>query len=298
MHGHRLTGSVLAFLVMALVLVLTDANPAAAKRSALSSATETVAYPASMSALGDSITRGFNAAGWFNDWPSRSWPTGTDQTVNSHYLRLAALDGAIRGHAYNDARSGAKMGALAGHATTSVSQGAEYVTILMGANDACTDTEQQMTSVSAFRSRFKAAMDVLAGQQPEPRVLVASIPDLKRLWQVGKNSLSARTAWSAYGICHSMLARPLATAQGDVDRRARVRQRVMDYNATLAEICTAYRFCRYDGGAVFGYPFVLSQLSRWDYFHPNTTGQAVVADVTWKAGYWATRALTATAANG
>jgi lysophospholipase L1-like esterase len=290
MHAPRSARSAAALLLMALVAVLAGASPAAAERAerpASTAAAEAGTYPSSISALGDSITRGFNAAGWFSDWPSRSWSTGTYSTVDSHYARLRALNPAIRGQAYNDARTGAKMGALATQATTSVSQGAEYVTVLMGANDACTETEEQMTTVSALRTRFTNGMEVLAGQQPQPQVLVASIPDLRRLWQVGKNSSSARSAWSAYGICQSMLARPLSTDQADVDRRARVRQRVVDYNTALAEVCATYTFCRYDGGAVFGYPFALSQLSGWDYFHPNTAGQAVLADVTWQAGFWA-----------
>ena len=302
MRGHGLTGSALAFLLTTLLL-LTGAAPASAERSAASAASgeaaaaaEAPAYPTSMASLGDSITRGFNAAGWYSDWPSRSWSTGTYAAVDSHYTRLRELSPAITGDAHNNARTGAKMGALAAQATTSVSQGAEYVTILMGANDACTETEQQMTTVSAFRTRFTNAMEVLAGQTPQPRVLVASIPDLRRLWQVGKDSSAARSAWSAYGICQSMLARPRSTDQADVDRRARVRQRVVDYNAALADVCSAYSFCRYDGGAVFGYPLALSQLSGWDYFHPDTSGQAVLADVTWDAGFWAASDQAAAAA--
>jgi lysophospholipase L1-like esterase len=276
-HRHLLTGPLAALLVGAFVLLSTGQ----------ASADRAPDHPASMSALGDSLTRGFNAAGWHRDWPSRSWSTGTNATVDSHYTRLSALDDAILGRAYNNAVTGAKMGALAGQALTSVSQRAEYVTILMGANDACTDTEAQMTSVTAFRSRFKAAMDVLDGQSPQPHVLVASLPDLERLWQVGRNSSAARTAWSTYDICQSILADPLSTDRSDVERRARVQRRVKDFNAQLAEVCATYRFCRYDGGAVFGYPFSLSQLSGWDYFHPNTAGQAVLADLTWDAGYWA-----------
>ena len=53
-------------------------------------------------------------------------------------------------------------------------------------------------------------------------------------------------------------------------------------------MCANYASCRYDDGAVFGYPFQLSHLSTWDYFHPNTSGQAVLADVTWRAGFWPT----------
>jgi hypothetical protein len=36
---------------------------------------------------------------------------------------------------------------------------------------------------------------------------------------------------------------------------------------------------------VFGYPFTLDQLSTIEHFHPNVTGQAVLAEVTWEAGF-------------
>jgi hypothetical protein len=42
---------------------------------------------------------------------------------------------------------------------------------------------------------------------------------------------------------------------------------------------------RFDDNAVFSYRFTLSQVSQWDYFYPNTAGQAVLADVTYNAGY-------------
>ena len=243
-------------------------------------------YPTSMASLGDSITRGFNAGGWYSDWPSRSWSTGTDSAVTSHYSRLAKLNRKRTVSAWNDADTGAKMAALPDQATRARSQGARYVTILMGANDACTSSEAGMTPVLQFRADFASAMGILMDQATKPQVLVASIPDLHRLYEVGKNSSSARNAWSSFGICQSMLADPGSGDQEDVDRRARVRQRVMEYNAELAAVCGTYATCKYDGGAVFGYPFELSHLSTWDYFHPNTSGQAVLADVTWRAGFW------------
>ena len=83
-----------------------------------------------------------------------------------------------------------------------------------------------------------------------------------------------------------MLAHPTSTLQADVDRRDRVQQRVIDYNSALQAACAAYGdHCRYDGGAVFGYPFVLSQASSWDYFHPNTSGQTALAAVTWPTSF-------------
>src|ERR687886_647810 len=128
--------------------------PVAAATAALLVGTPAVAdtAPSSMAALGDSITRGFDSCGWFTDCPSRSFSTGTDTAVDSHYQRILARNSAISGHAYNDARSGAKIADLAGQVSTAVGQHAQYVTILMGANDACTKTEAAMTPVSTFES--------------------------------------------------------------------------------------------------------------------------------------------------
>src|SRR5215207_11615330 len=71
------------------------------------------AYPNSMAALGDSITRAFNTCIFpFVDCPANSWATGTNATVNSFYSRLLAVNPGISGHLFNDARSGAKIADL------------------------------------------------------------------------------------------------------------------------------------------------------------------------------------------
>lgn len=245
------------------------------------------AVPTSMASLGDSITRGFNACGWFFDCTSRSWSTGSGNGVTSHFERLRATDTTMQ-TAYNDARSGAQMDELPAQASAAVSQGAGYVTILMGANDACTSSESTMTVVADYEADFRSAMATLDPDARGVKVFVASIPDIYRLWQVGKDSSSARSAWSGYGICQSMLANPTSTDQADEDRRQRVRQRVIDFNTVLRSVCAEYANCKDDGGAVFGYPFELGHLSGWDYFHPNTTGQNILAEETWAVGFaWA-----------
>jgi lysophospholipase L1-like esterase len=250
-------------------------------------ADEPLAVPTSMASLGDSITRGFNTCGWFFDCTSRSWTTGADDGVDSHFERLRAIDPAMSSRS-NLARTGAKVAELPGQAQGAVDREAGYVTVLIGANDACTSSEDTMTSVADFEASVTAAFDVLAGAATPPHVLVASIPDIHRLWEVGKDSSSARTAWSSYGICQSMLANPRSMDDADVERRARVRQRVVDFNAVLADVCGQHAFCTDDGQAVFSFPFERSHLSTWDYFHPNTSGQNVLAEVSWAAGFdWA-----------
>ena len=242
--------------------------------------------PSSMASLGDSISRGFNACGWYVDCTSRSFSTGSYASVNSHYLRIRAVNAAINGKNYNDARSGAKASDMAGQAASAVGQGVGYVTLLIGANDACTSSESTMTSVATFRGQIDTALTTLHNGLPSAQVFVMSIPDIKRLWQVGSVSSSARSTWGLFGICQSMLANPTSTAAADVARRDRVRQRVVDFNGQLAQACAAYGTnCLFDNNAVFGYPFALSQISTWDYFHPNASGQAALAQVSYTAGF-------------
>ena len=143
-----------------------------------------------------------------------------------------------------------------------------------------------MTPVTTYRSQLDSALSRLKAGLPNAAVFISSVPDIKRLWFIGKDSSSARNAWSGFKICQSMLANPQSTAQADVDRRNRVQQRVIDFNTQLAQACTAYGAnCDFDGNAVFNYPFVLSEVSSWDYFHPNTTGQRTLASVSYPAGF-------------
>jgi lysophospholipase L1-like esterase len=248
--------------------------------------TALAAPPSSIASTGDSITRAFNTGGFpYIDAPANSWSTGTNATVNSHYRRLLALNPATAGRAYNNAASGADMADLNGQAQRTVSQGVEYVTVLMGANDVCSSSEASMTPVPTFRAQFQTAMQTLTTGLPAARIYVVSIPDVYRLWEVYRTSVTAWLVWSSAGICQSLLANPWSYSSADVARRARVRQRNIDYNTQLAEVCAAFVTCRFDGNAVFNTAFVRSDVTTRDYFHPSLAGQAKLAAVSWAAGY-------------
>ena len=90
--------------------------------------------PASMAAIGDSITRAYDVCCSYGDHPGQSWSTGytSYDGIASHYERIRQLNPAITGHAYNDAVSGAKMAAAPTQAGQAVSQDARYVPILLG----------------------------------------------------------------------------------------------------------------------------------------------------------------------
>ncbi|WP_066940703.1 SGNH/GDSL hydrolase family protein [Microtetraspora fusca] len=237
-----------------------------------------------MAALGDSISSGFNACGWYVTCASRSWSTGDSSDVNSHYMRLRKLIPEIDGHNVNLAVPGATSADLVGQAQEAVAQGARYVTVLIGAEDACKATEKEMTPVDVFERRVGEALAVL--RPTGARVFVSSIPDLRRLWSLGRTSLLARGIWALGHVCPTMLADPTSTAAVDRLRRERVRGRVMAYNDRLEKACLAYGpACRYDGGAVFSFPYTLRHVSGWDYFHPNGEGQRALAKVTFEAAF-------------
>lgn len=240
------------------------------------------AYPSSIASTGDSITRAFNDC-WFPyvDCPSASWTTGTSSY--SHYSRLRSVNPAITGRTYNHAVTGADMADLFGQVQGVIGRGAEYVTILMGANDVCASSESGMTPVDTFRAQFSAAMASLTTSLPSARVFVSSIPNIRQLFDLYRWDLGANSVWAVAGICQSMLANPWSNSSGDVARRARVQQRNVDYNTVLGQVCATHTNCRYDNGAVYSTAFTRSDVTTRDYFHPSVAGQAKLANVTWAA---------------
>jgi lysophospholipase L1-like esterase len=242
--------------------------------------------PGSMAGIGDSITRATDVCCWYGDHPPQSWTTGGGafDGIRSHYERIRSLNPAIAGRNHNDARAGAKMRDAQGQAQIAVTQGARYVTILMGANDVCTRSPSTMTSVSEFREQFAATMSVLvAGLPAESHVFVSSIPNVYRLWQVLRSDPAAQFVWAVAQICQSMLS----PANTEADRQA-VLARNRAFNDVLAEVCGQHAMCRFDDYAVFNFPFSAGHVSRLDYFHPNLSGQATLASLTWQSSWWAT----------
>jgi lysophospholipase L1-like esterase len=240
--------------------------------------------PSSMVAIGDSITRAYDVCCSYGDHPGQSWSSGSTSYdgIASHYERIRQLNPAITGHAYNDAVSGAKMSAAPTQAEKAVSQGARYVTILLGANDLCTSSPSAMTSTEDFRAQFSQAMATLMAQDRTPYVFVSSIPNLYQLWQVLHTNSLARWVWATANICPSMLGANRTEAE-----RQQVVAREQAFNQALAEVCAAYARCRWDNGEVYNYRFTASQVSTLDFFHPSLSGQAALARVTWAASWWA-----------
>ncbi|WP_010475366.1 SGNH/GDSL hydrolase family protein [Streptomyces sudanensis] len=236
--------------------------------------------PASVAAVGDSITRGFDACELLTDCPNASWATGSDIRVNSLALRLLGAP-ALASRSWNLARSGARVAELPEQMESAARRKPGLVAVMVGANDACRPSADLMTPVADFRASFETAMARLRRAAPRTQVYVASIPDLRRLWVTGRDHPVGRQVWQL-GVCASMLADAQDLGPAAEERRERVRARVIAYNEVLRDVCARDERCRHDGGAVFAYAFDGTQLSPWDVFHPSRDGQGKLAEIAYR----------------
>lgn len=280
-----------------------------------------VAPPKVMAALGDSITRAFNSdgpgcpTGPALDCPKNSWSTGTNPAVNSQFQRIEAIDPGRVPVAFNDAVSGSRAEHLLSQAQAAASQNADYVTVEIGANDACRSTIDAQTPTATFRSQVETALGTLVGADPKVYIEMLSIPDINQLRTIFTSppDQNALLRWSLFNTCQALLANPLSTAQADVDRRAAFRTQVIAYNGALADVCAEFKRCRFDNNAVFNSSFTTADVatvtntgalpgtdvfdsievfgpgaipgSTADYFHPSLLGQASLAETSWNATF-------------
>ncbi len=201
-----------------------------------------------------------------------SWATGSRQGISSVSERLGASG------SWNLARSGARVADLPGQARAAAAHRPAMVTVLIGANDACASDVGAMTAVADFRTSFDSALSYLHRTLPGTQVLVASIPDLQRLWSVGAVQPAGPRGVEAGPV-------PVDAGRPDLRQRGRPGPahrgtgpgRGVQRGARTG--LRAVRRCRYDGGAVFRYPFGTGDLSRWDWFHPNERGQGALARI-------------------
>jgi lysophospholipase L1-like esterase len=279
-RGRRFVAVLAGALVAALPLALPAALPAAAVAPSASAA-----LPNSMAAIGDSITQGFDDCCSFGSHPQDSWSTGNGWPANgvlSHYQRILSVHPAIAGHEYNDSVPGATVADAQNQAAMAVTQRAQYVTILIGANDVCTGTIASMTTTAAFQSAFQSTLSTLESGLPSAaHIFVSSIPNIYQLWSVLHTNPTAEAIWSGAHICQSMLA----TSNTEAQRQQVLAQEEAD-NAVLRQVCTQYANCRWDNDATFNAAFTPAEVSNIDYFHPSQAGQATLATITWSSSWW------------
>jgi lysophospholipase L1-like esterase len=263
---------------MSRIRVVLVAGLATASFMTVGASGASAAFPNKVTSMGDSITRAFQTCFFpFTDCPQNSWATGTSSTVKSVFFRIREHNSSAT--ATNRAVSGAKVASLNNEAKQAVSDKAEFVTILIGANDACANPP---TSQASFTSAFQESINTLKSGLPNARIYVASIPNLFHLWELFHNNRTATLSWEFTKECPGIMTEPTSEGTAAKARRAAALAAEEGYDATLKNICAATANCQYDNGAVFAAKFVESEVSRNDFFHPSISGQTSLA-----AGAWA-----------
>lgn len=277
---------IFAFSALALALLTVPFAAEAGKPSGGGTGT---GLPSSMASTGDSITRAFDVCCWPGiDQPAYSWSTGDGASdgITSHYEHILAKNSQIKGKNYNDAKTGAKMIDLQAQVHTAATQGAQYITILMGANDVCTSSAATMTPTATFQSQFQAAINDIKANAPSAKVYVLSIPNVYQLWQIEHTNGQAYATWASLNICQSMLYE----GNTEADRQVVVAHEA-ELNGVLASLTAqAGPNFFWDGNATYSYAFKDTEVSHIDFFHPSAAGQATLATISWRAGPFASLA--------
>ena len=236
-------------------------------------------FPSSMVALGDSITAAYGSCLAPTACPRNSWSTGDGTQVNSHYRKILSANPSIKGHATNLARQGAVAADLIGQANTAVAVPVDYVTVQVGANDAC---RGDMTPAGTFRTQVGEALFTITNGMPQAHVLVVSLPNIYRLWEIGHDNRIALAAWRS-GACPNLLTNPASMEPADVNRRQVFADQIAAYNSQLADACASVPRCRFVD--ISGFGFELTMLSAIDFFHPNASGQQALSDSTYPGSF-------------
>ena len=259
--------------------------------TASASATPPATGPATtLAVLGDSLSRGFDACDHYGDCPSVSWAGGSDPRIGSLADRIGEqTNGPV--HVRNVAVSGATVADLDSQVTAALRTRPDLVTLLIGANDVCRASLDEMTSTTDYATAVSGALDRVAAAAPNATILVASIPDVTALLPAAADDPTARFLWSRAGGCATALADPQSNSYDAQTRRAAVVKRIEEYDTVLAGACVAHAHCVYDDGALNAYRPSLAQLSALDRFHPSIAGLKELARLEWRALVGSDRAV-------
>jgi len=233
-----------------------------------------------MGSIGDSITQAMNSQNW-GDNQQYNWSTGEnkDGLVYSHYKRMKEI---IEGNisTYNSSVSGAKSDQLEDQAREILDKDIDYLTILIGANDVCSWTGKYDKNIEEYKKNVENVVKIFIDNNPQIKILIAPIPNLYNLWEVG-NSKSCQFMWDIAQICS-----PLLHSSRTEDERLAFSERTFKANNRLNEIANEYpNNVRYDP-TLEDYEFEWEDVSPKDCFHPSIKGQNLISELTWGTGWY------------
>ena len=230
--------------------------------------------------IGDSITSGFNTK-YIGDIANRkySWSTGNSRRVASHFNKLKDLLLTKVVDRKNVAKSRSTSFDLVKQLDKVSFPRIDYLTILIGANDVCDWRGDYHRDLARFKDNVSAIITAVIAQNERVKIIIPAVPDMYHLYEIGKERCQFK--WNVLGICPRLLNSRRTTAE-----RQDFRERLVDANQALAELADAHRDNIRYIGELFDFRFTIEHTSSIDCFHPSVAGQGVLADITWKHGWF------------
>ena len=225
--------------------------------------------------IGDSISRGYDIKSLRTESLDLVWASGTSLST-SHYNRLLAMSPGLKINVNNLALVGdtvtEKDSQFQARAQQMADAGADYVSILIGANDICGGDLGTQSGLNAFQRGVSVALSTLLSSAHPPKIIVvSSIPHIWQLTQIPELSSNpfCNMVWDQ--ACSN-----LQIGQEKFDEQWTAANRALEDAAAAAGPHVVF-----DNMAVANKNFTADEISGKDCFHPSEKGQGILATEVW-----------------
>jgi hypothetical protein len=245
----------------------------AATATATAAAAPSGTYPNAIAVLGNSGATGFGSDPTQPgaDAKQNSWATGDNPAVNSVYLRLLALNPAVRGHNVNVAVAGSRAEELVGQADQALATQPLPGLFLIQTVDndiRCDGTDA--SNYAPFAATLAGVLTKLTSAAPKAKILIVSSPwaTVQNYGQVAAQLPGPRAANSGTGPCD------LFDPSGHpVPARWRTLEAItLHYLGLLKSVCAKFPACQYDNDALYNMPITTGDITSTDGAHLTIAG--------------------------
>lgn len=283
----RLRARIVSVAVIANIVLLaacgpdTRAAPAEATASASPSVTKVGGWPSALAALGHSGLTGYDSEHPQADAKGNSWATGDNPAVNSVYLRVLAENPAIKDHVSNLAVDGSDVVDLLrqAHDLASLIPKPELIIIQSIDNDMqCDGTDAEHLPI--YRAGLVEVMDALMTSVPDATVFFVSPWSSAEIYDAAVSQIDPSHV-AGTGPCDTVDPDTLEVVP---EKEAQLQALVEAYFGTIIDVCSAYKNCLTDDGAMQSLALDPQDLTP-DLNHLMATGHAKMAAIAWDVLY-------------
>ena len=225
--------------------------------------------------------------------------------------RDATFNHAVSGSLMSDFES--QVESIITAASQTPSGRADMITILLGSNDMCAPSLEEMTDPADFETDFRLGLDALADSDitKHAAIHVSGIPAIYWLWEAKRLSLSCRLFVWPFVPCQNLLDDPaddcaseesrldpdtIYYAGGEIDGENCIRRKLFHaeirdtYNVIIRDVLQEYiedgRLPNAYYVDIFDIRFEDSHVNGGDCFHPSVAGHALLGEEQWCRSPW------------